>query len=587
MSVRVLPKSIADKIAAGEVVERPASVVKELVENSLDAGSHRIEISLQEGGLKLVRVRDDGCGMDERDLALSFLSHATSKLATEEDLFNVRTMGFRGEALSSIAAVSQARIVSRTAESDAGWEIRAEGGQVGVAKSCGAPPGTQVEVRNLFYNVPVRRKFLKTPATEMAHVTEAVTRLALVHPDRHFVLSHNDRTVFNVPPARDRSLRVGEFFGRELADKLIPVSARFPEVEIEGCLLPPSVDRANTVMQYTYVNDRYVRDRVLMRAITEAYHGLMLSKRRPVCFLFLRVDPRDVDVNVHPSKIEIRLRHSRDVYSRLLMAMKDTLRQARLTPQVSIAIAPAHGGDERRESIERAIGDFFAGRQDAGRAPGAGGRGSAPAASQSPHRPATVTETSRQVRYGNCTQVLDTYIVEEVPDGVQLIDQHALHERILYDSMQRNLREGPLVSQRLLVPDLVELPAAEFLAVLELKEDLARFGLEVESFGESTLIVRAYPQVLGHFDGRSFFQDLLGELDGPDGTRRMQDRLEPLLKLMACRGAIKAGERLSPEQMRRLLQDRAATANPDTCPHGRPTTVLLTRQELEKQFRRT
>ena len=580
MSIRILPKNVADKIAAGEVIERPASVVKELVENSIDAGAKRIEVELEGGGAKLVRVADDGCGIAPEDVPLAFLSHATSKLASEDDLFNVRTMGFRGEALSSIAAVSQARITSRLHEREAGCEVRAEGGETGDPKACSAPPGTQVEVRNLFFNVPVRRKFLKSPATEMAHVTEAVTRLALAHPGVHFVLTHNGRTVFNLPASDGRAPRIGEFFGREIAGSIIPFSSRSPEVNVEGYLLPPSVDRSNTTMQYSYVNERYVRDRTLLGAVAEAYRGLMQPRRSPVCFLFLTLDPHDLDVNVHPTKIEIRFRHGRDIYVRLTEAMKQTLRGAKLTPQVAIVSAPLRAHDEKREGIRTAIADFFAARKDSG-GPVAPHMGPA-------RRAGTAAPTAPPaVQYGNCVQVLDTYLIEEVPEGIRVIDQHALHERILYDSMQSRLNSGPLNSQRLLVPELIELTKPEFFAVLELKDDMARFGMELEPFGEDTIIVRSYPQILGRFEGRSFFQGLMEEMEGPHGARRVEGRIEKLLKLMACRGAVKAGERLSPGQMRSLLEQRAAAGEPDTCPHGRPITILITRQELDRQFRRT
>ena len=596
MSIRILPKSVADKIAAGEVIERPASVVKELVENSIDAGSRRIEIELEAGGAKLVRVADDGSGIEPDDLPLAFLSHATSKLATQEDLFSVRTMGFRGEALSSIAAVSQALIASRVHDSDAGCEVRAEGGEVGSPKACSAPPGTQVEVRNLFYNVPVRRKFLKSPATEMAHVTEAVTRLALSHPEIHFVLTHNGRTVFNLAMAEDRASRIGEFFGREIAENIIPLAARHPELEIEGYLLPPLVNRSNMTMQYTYVNGRYVRDRTLLAAVAQGYRGLMLPQRNPVCFLFLTLAPRDVDVNVHPTKIEIRLRRGREVYAHLAEGIKEALRQAKLTPQVSISTEGSEGLGQKREAIRLAISDFFADRKEAGkegpRGAGAVGVGGGAASSvrgfSAPDSPtaAPAREAPLRVHYGNCVQVLDSYLIEEVAEGIQVIDQHALHERILYNSMREHLRSGPINSQMLLVPELVELPKAEFFAIMELKDELARFGMELEAFGESTIIVRSYPQVLARFDGRTFFQDLLAELEGPEGARKMEGRLEKLLELMACRGAIKAGDRLSLQQIRKLLDQRTEAGGTSTCPHGRPTTLLITRKELEKKFHR-
>ena len=597
MSIRILPPNVANKIAAGEVVERPASVVKELIENSIDADASRVEVELEDGGANLIRVVDDGCGMDADDLALAFASHATSKLTTEDDLFHVRTMGFRGEALASIGAVSDARLVSRTAASDSGHEVEVTAGQIGAVRASGAPVGTQVEIRNLFYNVPVRKKFLKTTATEMAHVTEAVTRLALVQPRIHFVLTHKGRKVFNLPPAGDPGQRIGEFFGREIADNMVPFEWQSPELRIEGYLLPPTVDRRNTRMQYTYVNGRYVRDSTLLHAISEGYAGLVTAGRKPVCFLFLSMDAGAVDVNVHPTKLEIKFRRAREVHQQVMTAIREGLRGAKITPQVALTSADAAPDAETKESVRQAIADFFsrAPDRDVGRAPrpAAGGTGTAgrmparpPAERQAPPAPHAEAPPVR-VTFGNCLQVLDSYIVEEAEDGINLIDQHALHERILYDAISRRLHEGKLDSQQLLVPELVELPQQEFYAVMDLKEDLARFGMEIEAFGERTVIVRSFPQILGKFDGRGFFQDLLDELEGPSGARKVGGRVEKIITMMACRGAVKAGQRLGPEQMRWLLEQRSEAGQTDTCPHGRPTTIHLSRKELDRQFRRT
>ncbi len=359
MAIRILSSTLTNKIAAGEVIERPASVVKELVENALDAGASRVEVELEDAGAELIRVVDDGCGMDAADLALAFASHATSKLADEEDLFRVRTMGFRGEALASIGSVSDARIVSRTPQSDSGHEVAMRAGAIEPVRACGAPVGTQVEVRRLFYNVPVRKKFLKTSATEMAHITEALTRLALARPDVHFVLKHNARSVFNLPPASDRAQRIGEFFGREVADNIIPLRHEREGFAIEGYLLPPTVDRRNTKMQYTYVNGRYVRDSNLMHAVAQSYEGLMIPGRRPVCFLFITMDPGAVDVNVHPTKLEVKFRSAREVHAHCVSAMRECLREASVIPQV--ALRPP-GEEPAREGVRQAIGDFFAGR---------------------------------------------------------------------------------------------------------------------------------------------------------------------------------------------------------------------------------
>ena len=585
MSIRILPSNVANKIAAGEVIERPASVVKELVENSLDAEAGRIEVDLEDGGARLIRVVDDGRGIPEEDLPLAFAGHATSKLTSEEDLFDISTMGFRGEALASIGSVSHARIASRTPDSDSGHEIEMEEGVIGSVRACGAPVGTQVEVRNLFANVPVRKKFLKTTATEMAHITEAVTRLALVRPDIHFALTHKGRKVYNLPPAESSAQRIGEFFGREIADNLIPVEWENERLRVGGYLLPPDIDRRNTRMQYTYVNGRYIRNKTLMHAISQAYQGMITSGRRPVCFLFIRLDPGTVDVNVHPTKLEVRFRSANEIHQAAVAAMRDALREAKITPQVALQAAEA---GETQQAVRRAIGDFFAssgpaqGSGEVRARPRAGGAGAAAQRPEGRPPPQRV-----QVRFGNCVQMLDSYLIEETDEGLNIIDQHALHERLLYNEIEERLKEGPLYSQRLLVPELVELPRPDFYTVMDLQEDLGRFGMEIEAFGDQTVIVRAFPQILGKFDGKSFFEDLLSEVEGGEERRNVDGRLERLVRMMACRAAVKAGQRLSPEQIKSILRKRSEYGPADTCPHGRPTTITLSRQKLDRQFRRT
>ncbi len=599
MSIRILPATVANKIAAGEVIERPASVVKELVENSIDAGADHISIELEDGGAALIRVADNGCGMDADDLELAFAGHATSKLENEDDLFRVRTMGFRGEALASVGSVSDVRIVSRTPDSDSAHEVEMRAGEIGPVKACGGPVGTTVEVRRLFYNVPVRKKFLKTTATEMAHISEAVTRLALVNPEIHFELGHNGRSVFNLPQADDPGQRIGDFFGGKVAENMVPVSWIGDEIELHGYLLPPTVDRRNTRMQYTYVNRRFVRDSVLLHAISEAYSKLMISARKPVCFLFISVDPGDVDVNVHPAKLEIKFRHTGQVHQEVLASLREGLRDAKITPQAVLA----EGGSpqsEERESVRKAIADFFArsNRAEAGTRPrgSAGGAalGTGPPSARPEWRPpmegTEAAPAAAHVRgrqpLGGCMQVLDTYIVLEEGDAVTIVDQHALHERLIYNEVRRRVDEGSVDSQQLLVPELVELPKQEFYTVMSLQEELARFGMQIESFGDSTVIVRSYPSVLRHFQAEAFLRDLLDALAEDGGAKALEDRVENVLKVMACRGAVKAGQRLSADQLRWLLERRAADGTTDTCPHGRPTTVTLSRTELDKQFRR-
>ena len=588
MGIQILPENITNKIAAGEVIERPASVVKELVENSLDAGAGKVEVELKKGGTKLIRVVDDGQGMSREDLSLAFVSHATSKLEDEDDLFSVSTMGFRGEALSSIGAVSRAKITSRTRDSDEGHSIEVEGGVIGQVQAAGAPPGTQVEVRDLFYNVPVRRKFLKTTATEMAHISETLTRLALARPDVRFMLRHNDREVFNLPAADDRAQRIAEFFGGEIADELIPFERELDDLTVEGYLCPPSVDRSNTKMQYTYVNGRYVRDRSLTHAIMEAYRGLMMSRRKPVCFLFLRVPPGEVDVNVHPTKIEVKFRKVGQVHNQLLGAMKDALREAKLTPQPSLSDGAEGGadGDSEGESVRQAVWDYFgSGGGEDGESAKRGGRGRSGAA---PARPVNVPreEGEGPLPSGRAVQVLDSYIVQETGEGLEVIDQHALHERLLYNRLKQRLDEGALDRQQLLVPELIELPKDEFYAIMDLQDELAQFGISMDAFGDSTVIIRSYPQVLDNFDAEGFVREVLDEFEDVDPAGGAEECLERLLKVTACKGAVKADQRLSSDQLKRLLEQKVQQDEVDTCPHGRPTTILLSHRELEKQFKR-
>jgi DNA mismatch repair protein MutL len=331
-------------------------------------------------------------------------------------------------------------------------------------------------------------------------------------------------------------------------------------------------------MQYTYVNGRYVRNRTLLHAIAEAYRRLMTSDRRPVCFLLLTMDPRAVDVNVHPTKLEIKFRQPGDVHQQVLNAMRECLREAKITPQVTLTRGGP--GEESREAVRRAIGDFFSGASSGNQRP-------APAAVAATEGGGQGAPAVARSRFGNCMQVLDTYLVEEEEQGLCIIDQHALHEAILYNEIEDRLEQGSLNSQQLLVPELVELPRQEFYAVMEMKEQLARFGMEIEAFGEQTVIVRSFPQILDRFDGRSFFEDLLAELEGPEGARKVDGRLEKVVKMMACRAAVKAGQRLSPEQIRHLLAKRRAGGPTDNCPHGRPTTIRLRKAELDRKFRRT
>ena len=591
--IAVLPESVSSKIAAGEVVERPASVVKELVENALDAQATRIEVQLDDGGKKLIRVVDNGVGMAQDDLEVAFLSHATSKLKTGQDLFHISTLGFRGEALWSISAISQARLVSRPRGQQVGAEVEARGGAVGRVRECGSAEGTVVEVRNLFFNTPVRRKFIRTNSTEMGHVTDAVTRLALARHDVHFSLTHNGKRVLNLPACDSLRDRVASFFGRELADALLDVDLRQDDLSVTGMVGPPAHARSNTKAQYTFLNRRYVRDSAIFHAISQAYQGLLQPKRYPVLVLFLDMDPGDVDVNVHPTKIEVRFRHSQQVHSQVLAGVTQALRQADLVRSVQVPqpepvrTAPLRdpgSRGERREAIKQSLADFFE-RQATGRQKPLTfeprRRGPQPAGAQ--------PEPARPPAHGKpraFIQLHGSYIVEETPEGINIIDQHALHERLLYDELKRKRERRSLVKQPLLVPQMVELGPAELFRAMSLKDEFAALGIDIEEFGRSAIVVRSVPQQLDACDPAEVVKDVLAESEQAEAGKASDSSADTILKVMACKGAVKAGKRLAPQEIAALLDKRDGAEHTSTCPHGRPHTLSFSAAELQRQFGR-
>ena len=595
--IAVLPESVSSKIAAGEVIERPASVVKELVENAVDAQADRIEVQLEDGGKKLIRVVDNGVGMAPEDLEVAFVSHATSKLKTGKDLFAISTMGFRGEALWSIAAIAQARIVSRLRGEQAGAETEARGGAIGSVRECGAAEGTVIEVRNLFFNTPVRRKFLRTNTTEMSHVTETITRVALSSPGVHFTLTHNGKRVLNLPACDKLRDRAALFFGREIADALLEVELRDERLSVAGLVGPPVHARSNTKAQYTFINQRYVRDSAIFHAISQAYQGLLPAKRYPVLFLFLEMDPGDVDVNVHPTKIEVRFRHSHQVHSQVLAAVTQALRQADLVRSVQMPDAASAGSSfppptapkhERREAIKQSLTEFFE-RQSRGGQQQKAFTFDRSIPTQQPSPPSQRSESFAAQpleRPRAFIQLHGSYIVEEADDGIRVIDQHALHERLLFDELKEKRQTQSLVKQPLLVPQMIELSPAEFFKVMSLKDDLASLGIDIEEFGRSSVVVRAVPQQLSDCDPVELVKDVLAELEQEEAGQAGDSPADVILKVMACKAAVKAGQRLSPQEISALLDKRDAEERTSTCPHGRPSTLMFSLPELEKQFGR-
>jgi DNA mismatch repair protein MutL len=625
--IRILPEQLVNQIAAGEVIERPASVVKELLENAIDAQATRILLELQEAGKKLIRVSDDGTGIPAAEVPLALAGHATSKIASAEDLDGITSLGFRGEALASVASVADVRLVSRTADAMEAVEIAVSAGKAEPPRPTSGPVGTSIEVRNLFRYVPARRKFLKTDATEMGHITEQVTRLALAYPNVHLAVTHNGRTVYELPPTDSIRARVAVFFGEDLAQGLMEIASDEPAGRLWGLIGPPHLARATTQAQYLFLNGRYVRDRSLGHALREAYRGLLEGGRQPVAFLFLTIQPDRVDVNVHPTKIEVRLRDGHLLYGQMLATVRGRLLGPGITPHVAAPQAGAAGGPtysdaERDARVRQAVADFlrspqaaaqsrllFSGRMGETRtgaprepvamrppvySPGAkygmpGEAQGAPPASKPPQAggptqpPAYAPEGAAPMR---AVQLHNTYLVAETADGILIVDQHALHERILFEEIMARLEAGPLEAQRFLLPVTASLTDREIAAIAENREALARLGIEAEAMGPRTVAVHAFPMLLARAEPTAVLRDFLAwalALSAPPTARQV---LEKLAHVAACRAAVKAGDPLKHEEIEALLARRAVGDLAATCPHGRPTALVLSKSDLEKQFGR-
>lgn len=636
--IRVLSPTLISRIAAGECIERPASVVKELVENALDAGAARVDITIVDGGRGLIQVADDGRGMDADDLPLCVTQHATSKIRADDDLFNIQTLGFRGEALASIGAVSRVKITSRRHDADVGHEIHVESGRLSESRPCAAPPGTTVEVHDLFYAVPARRKFLRTNQTEMGHITEQVARIALAHPEVAFTLKHQNRVTQRLEATTDRRRRIADFYGAELADVLLPIRREGLEVLVEGLVAPPAESRGSGKWEYVFLNGRYVRDRFVSHAVKEAYRSLIDPSRYPVAFLFLRVDPAAVDVNVHPTKMEVRWRDSNYVHGQVLAALRDKFLTSKLDHRLraprenesyrdrvrdamvdfftkarpaaagasdswqrrsNVAAGPAPAGPHHAAADPRVGRDGAAGPEDlaAGGSPAQADRSkvdrpsetgdsSAVAAGPGPGR-LDQPEVGRRSAAARALQIHNSYLVVETDDGLMIVDQHALHERILYEELQRRITAGRLEAQRLLLPEVVRVPA-DRLEVLETHADtLAQLGIELTPAGPQSVALQAFPTLLlERVDSTRFVRDLLDLLAEHGNRATTETLIHDILDMMACKAAVKAGDPLSAGEMEALLARRDLAERTSHCPHGRPTTLQLTLKDLERQFHR-
>jgi DNA mismatch repair protein MutL len=621
-------------------------VVKELVENAIDAGSTRIATTIEDGGRQLIRVADDGWGMNPDELRLAVLPHATSKLTSDDDLFHIATLGFRGEALASVSAVSKLRIVSRSKDAIEAREIQVVADEAQTTRASGANLGTTVEVRDLFFNVPARRKFLRTPSTEVGHINEQIARLALAHAHIAFELTNNTRVTQNLPVCQTRLERIARFYGPELAAALLHVSRNERGIRLDAYLAPPAQSRATAQWQYTFLNGRYIRDKYLQHAIKEAYRGLMEPNRHGVAFVFIELDPAEFDVNVHPTKIEVRWANANLVHSTVLSAMRETFQRCDLAPALRTgrareAVDPAEQERVRRELAEAfkstspirpsefaSVPAAYAARPAGApaRRPSAGdllnpmdawetlygdrtGSTAPPSGGDIPESlepggpegdPNTEFRIESSDTGGNwpseignrqspsrAVQMHNLYLVAETDEGIVIVDQHALHERVMYEQFRRRVTRGPLESQRLLLPESIRVTPRQ-LDLLEANADLlATLGIEVTPFGTDSVAVHAFPSRLKDTDVPGFMRDLLDKLAEKSAPTEADEVLDDLLAMMACKAAVKAGDPLSAEEIHVLMQQRHLLDTPSACPHGRPTTLRLTKADLNRQFHRT
>jgi DNA mismatch repair protein MutL len=601
MPIRVLPPTVVNRIAAGEVVERPASAVKELVENAIDAGATRIEVTLRDGGRSLISVSDDGCGMSAAELALAVERHATSKLP-DDDLTHIETLGFRGEALPSIGAVGRLTITSRRAGSDSAWTLAVEGGAKGAVQPAALAAGTRVELRDLFYATPARLKFLKAARTEVDHAEDVINRLAMAHPEIGFTLMNDERPMLRLgaatadllsDAAAARLARLAQVMARDFADNALVLDVVREGVRLTGHIGLPTLNRATSAQQYLFVNGRPVRDRLLHGAVRGAYQDFLARDRHPLVALFLEVPAEAVDVNVHPAKAEVRFRDAGLVRGLIVGACKHALAEAGHRAATTVATAAlgsfrpgaAPPGWRPSAALPRGFGEMAA----AAYAPLAGApelQGVlAPAARATMPEPANGAASDYPLGAARA-QLHETYIVAQTADGIVIVDQHAAHERLVYERMKHELAARGIARQALLIPEIVELEGAAADRLIGRRDELAELGLVIEAFGAGAIVVREVPALLGVADVKGLVRDLADELAEFGQALSLKERLEEICGTMACHGSVRAGRLLTAAEMNALLREMEATPHSGQCNHGRPTYVELKLADIERLFGR-
>ncbi|MDQ3489061.1 MAG: DNA mismatch repair endonuclease MutL [Acidobacteriota bacterium] len=594
--IHKLPLHLANQIAAGEVVERPASVVKELLENSLDANARRIAITIELGGKKLLRVEDDGDGMGPEDARLAIERHATSKIATADDLEAIKTLGFRGEALPSIASVSHFTLRTRLRGEPTGTEVKVHGGTVAAVREIGAPEGTCIEVADLFFNLPARRKFLKSDTAESTQISRLVTQMALGYPTVGFALTSGPRKLLECPPAAGLGERFFQLFGER--PDLVEIRKEAAGIKIHGFIAALGDQGPVRGPQNVFVNRRIVKDRTIQHAISEAYSVATIKERSPEVHLFIDIPPDRVDVNVHPTKAEVRFLEQSLVHEVLRRGLGDALGQGR-APELQFTPFAARPGAPQNVAIPGVLAGAIVGNRwaeqdtiSAGRDVPFFGSVSTGTAAQVPEAataPFTTMPGSQPLEIRPMVplgQFRDTFILAVDDEGIAIIDQHVAHERVLFEQVMEKLTSGRLESQRLLTPIIIELTAAQRQALAQHRPTLERFGMEIEEFGGDSLHLSAVPAILAPSECEATVRALAEDLEGLDKGSRVEDALRKIAALMACHAAVKANYPLTLEQMRYILEELRRTAYSSVCPHGRPVVLRITRREVEKNFQR-
>jgi DNA mismatch repair protein MutL len=597
LSIQVLSDELINQIAAGEVIERPASVVKELVENSLDAAAKRIDVELERGGCGLICVRDDGIGVGPQEIAIALARHATSKIASLDDLENIATLGFRGEALPSIASVSRLSLISRCAEAEHAWAVDSRDGEVSAPKPASHPPGTSLEVRDLFFNVPARRKFLRTEATEFQHVVRMLERLALSRFDAGFTLSHNGKRIWTLPPARspaERLARVAKICGEDFASHVLELRHETESLRLSGWLALPTFTRTQSDLQFAFLNGRFVRDKLLAGAARLAYQDVLFNGRFPAYLLYLELDPTMVDVNAHPQKLEVRFRDARRIHDFLFRTVERALAGTRPTTE-SAGSAPidwltgsaayTHVAPPTQarfvlpEARLRPSTDAYRSFLETAPSPAAVRDSAADMSTDAPP-----SDVAAPLGYA-IAQLHGVYILAQTAEGMVLVDMHAAHERVMYEGMKK-LLQGQTAQQQLLVPEVLQVTPAQAEAAEEHAAEFFALGFVVTRLAPDQLALRAVPSLLSGRDPAGVVRDVLSDLVETGHSRRVEESINHLLGTMACHAAVRAQRSLTLPEMNALLREMERTDRADQCNHGRPTWVRLSLGDLDRLFMR-